>query len=139
MTAFDTDILSDLFKSRPSVVARMVTVPVKEQYVPVVVAEEILRGRLDAIRKAQGGKATWTLERAYEEFAKSLEDLREMQLLPYTAAAHSLFTAWRAAKVRIGTRDLRIAAACLAHGAKLVTRNAIDYGRVPGLILEVWN
>jgi tRNA(fMet)-specific endonuclease VapC len=50
-----------------------------------------------------------------------------------------LFLAWRAAKIRIGTNDLRIAAICLANQAKLVTRNARDYAQVPGLNLEVWN
>ncbi len=59
-------------------------------------------------------------------------------MLPYTAAADALFKAWRAAKVRIGTQDLRIAAICFAHGATLVTRNARDYTQVPGLILDVW-
>jgi tRNA(fMet)-specific endonuclease VapC len=139
MTAFDTDVLSDLFRDAPAVVARMGLVPPDQQFVPVVVAEEILRGRLDAIRKAPSAAANWPLARAYEEFGKSLADLRRFSLLPYTTTAHALFQAWRAAKIRIGTQDLRIAAVCLAHNARLVTRNARDYTQVPGLTLELWN
>ncbi|HET6573237.1 MAG TPA: type II toxin-antitoxin system VapC family toxin [Fimbriiglobus sp.] len=138
MTAFDTDVVSDLFNSVPGVVARMAALPAADLYVPIVVAEEVFRGRLDAIRKAQAGATRFSLEKAYEEFAKSLTDLRQFQTLPYTAAADALFKAWRTAKVRIGTQDLRIAAICLVHGAKLVTRNARDYAQVPGLNLEVW-
>jgi len=104
-----------------------------------VVAEELIRGQLDSVRRAQSGRGPVSLEVAYDYFAETLTNLRGARLLAYTAAAHSLFLAWRAAKVRVGTNDLRIAAICIAHGAKLVTRNARDYAQVPGLNLEVWN
>jgi tRNA(fMet)-specific endonuclease VapC len=139
VTAFDTDVLSDLFKNVPALLARIGAVPPDEQLVPVVVVEEILRGRLDAIRTAQAPGSRVPLERAYGEFEKSLADLERFTILPYTAAAHALLQTWRAAKIRIGANDLRIAAVCFAHGAKLVTRNARDYSRVPGLNFEVWN
>jgi len=35
----------------------------------------------------------------------------------------------------IGTNDLWIASACLAHGLPLVSRNGSHFGRVPGLTL----
>ena len=138
MTAFDSDVLSDLFKNAPAVVTRIAAIPVADQFVPVVVAEELLRGQLDSVRRAQSGRGPIPLEVAYAYFTETLVSLRGAQLLPYTAAAHSLFLAWRTAKVRVGTNDLRIAAICIAHGAKLVTRNARDYGQVPGLNLEIW-
>jgi predicted nucleic acid-binding protein len=34
---------------------------------------------------------------------------------------------------------MRIAAICIDHDATLVTRNARDYARIPGLTLDVWN
>ncbi len=137
MTAFDTDVLSDL--SVPSVATRVAAIPVDQQYVPIVVAEELIRGQLATIRAAQTGSGPRSLERAYAYLQETLIALRGFQLLPYTATADSLFRIWRASKMRIGTRDLRIAAICLAHGAKLVTRNARDYAQVPSLNLEVWN
>ena len=42
MKAFDTDVMSDLFTNSPAVVARMAAVPEGDQYVPIVVAEEVL-------------------------------------------------------------------------------------------------
>lgn len=138
MTAFDTDVLSDLAKNVPAVVARAAAIPVAEQCVPIVAAEEVLRGQLATIRAAQAGGGRRQLERAYDFLEESLTVLRDLQFLPYTAAADALFKAWRAAKVRIGTQDLRIAAICFAHSAKLVTRNARDYAQVPGLTVEVW-
>jgi tRNA(fMet)-specific endonuclease VapC len=34
--------------------------------------------------------------------------------------------------------DLKIAAICLAHDALLLTRNLVDFRRVPGLRVEDW-
>ena len=39
----------------------------------------------------------------------------------------------------IGPNDLLIAATALANGAVLVTRNAREFQRVPGLTVEVWD
>ena len=138
MTVFDTDILSDLADGVPAVVARATTIPRADQCAPVVAVQEILRGQLAGVRRAEaGGKVP--LPTAYQHFTDSLTALRQFRLLPYTDAADALFRSWRAAKIRIGTRDLRIAAIAFAHGAKLTTRNARDFRLVPGLDLDVWS
>lgn len=41
-------------------------------------------------------------------------------------------------KLNVGRMDLRIAAVVLEHHGNLVTRNARDLGRVPGLVLGDW-
>lgn len=51
----------------------------------------------------------------------------------------SQFERLRQAKIRIGTKDLRIAAICLATGATLLTRNLRHFEQVPGLIAEDWS
>jgi tRNA(fMet)-specific endonuclease VapC len=104
-----------------------------------VVAEEVMRGQLSAIRRAQARVARVSLEQAYAYLQEALSVLRNLQFLPYTTVAHALFQAWRAANIRVGTQDLRIAAICVAHGVRLVTRNARDYSQIPGLIIDVWN
>lgn len=139
MTAFDTDILTDLLKYVPAVAARAALTPVANQFVPIVAAEEVLRGQLAVIRAAQAGSARTPLVRAYSYLGDVLDGLRQMQLLPYTAAADSLVQGWRSQGIRIGTRDLRIAAIAVAHNATLATRNARDFRQVPGLALDVWS
>jgi tRNA(fMet)-specific endonuclease VapC len=138
MIAYDTDVLTDLLYGKPDVVARAAAVPVAEQMVPVVVAEEILRGRLDLVRRAEAGKARMTLEAAYELLRQAFLDLRQMNILPYTADADTHFSLWRGQKLKVKTHDLRIAAIAFAHGATLVSRNRRDYELVPGLALELW-
>jgi tRNA(fMet)-specific endonuclease VapC len=139
MTALDSDVLSDLLAGNAVAVARLAEVPPNELFVPVVVTEEAMRGRLDAIRKAQQGAETDRLVAAYAKFAETQRRLCRFQTLPYSHAAHALVTTWRGAKVRVGSRDLRIAAIAVAHGAELTTRNRRDFDRVPGLKLSVWN
>ena len=139
MIAFDTDILSELLDGTPAYVQRASAIAIADQYVPIVVATEVLRGRLNAIRQAEAQKGKLSLERAFALFEQSLVGIANYQLLAYTAGADSLFKQWKAAKVRVGSRDLRIAAIAIAHGVKLVTRNARDFALVPGLNFEVWN
>lgn len=138
MTAFDTDIVTDILMGATDVVARAALIPVQEQAVRMIVVEEIVRGRLETIRRAESGKTRFTIDFAYQLFEQTLMALRGVRFLPYTAEAETLLRNWRAAKVRGSTHDLRIAATAVTHPAKLVTRNRRDFEHVPGLSLEIW-
>jgi tRNA(fMet)-specific endonuclease VapC len=130
MTAFDTDILSDIFRGDPALVARASLIDASLQVVPVVVVEEMLRGRFATIRSAEAGKGKITLPQAYELFEQSFRALAAFRTLAYTEPADKLVEAFKKRKIRVGTRDMRIAAICIVHGATLVTRNARDYAQV---------
>jgi tRNA(fMet)-specific endonuclease VapC len=138
MIAFDTDVLSDLLARRPAILTRAVAVPTADQTVPIIVAEEVIRGRLNTVRQAEAGQGRVTLVAAYRRLEDDLIALRALRLLSYTDPADALFRQWRQQRLRVGTHDLRIAAIAVAHDATLVTRNARDYGQVPGLKLDVW-
>ena len=138
MNAFDTDILSDIFRGVPALVARATLIDPAQQVVPSVVVEEMLRGRFSGIRLAETGKGKLSLAEAYELFEQSFHALAAFRVLPYTDAADKLVEAFKKSKIRVGTRDLRIAAICIVHGATLVTRNARDYAKLPGLTFDVW-
>jgi tRNA(fMet)-specific endonuclease VapC len=138
MIAFDTDVLTEILLGDPAFVARAATIPPHEQAVPVVVIEEIMRGRLQVIRQAEAGQAKVNLPRAYDLFAQTLRDIQQVIVLSYTPQAENLYLEWRHQRIRVGSHDLRIGAICVAHGVTLVSRNRQDYTRVPGLQVEFW-
>jgi len=61
-----------------------------------------------------------------------------MSCLPFDEVAAAVFDQLRAQKIRIGTNDLAIAAITPSVNGILVTRNAVDFQRVPGLLFEDW-
>jgi tRNA(fMet)-specific endonuclease VapC len=138
MRAFDTDILRQILRGNPAFAERVAQIPVAEQSLPIVVTEEILRGRLNTIRQAEAGKAKISIEQAYQFFQQALLDIRELTLLPYNSQAEAQYQSWRSRKLRGSTHDLRIAAICIAHPVTLMTRNRRDFEHVPGLSVEFW-
>jgi tRNA(fMet)-specific endonuclease VapC len=138
MIAFDTDVFTEVLRNNSAFVARASAIPRDQHWIPIVVAEEILRGRLHAVRHAEAGRGAITIDRAYSLLRETIHDFRLIQILPYTLAAETQFQSWRSQRIRIGSRDLRIAAICVVHGAKLVSRNRRDFDHVPGLIVEYW-
>lgn len=138
MIAFDTDVLVELLRGNPLYVARASGILREEQFVPSVVVEEILRGRLNAIRRAESGKIKLSIDRAYALFEDTFRDFRTRRILAYTSQAEAQFLQWRQANVRVATHDLRIAATCVVHAAKLITRNRRDFDQIPGVTVEYW-
>ena len=59
-------------------------------------------------------------------------------ILPFDEAAARQFDNLRRQKLRIGSRDLKIAATALVDHALLLSANLIDFKRVPGLRVENW-
>jgi len=139
MTVFDTDVLSLVLFGNGTHRRQFYAVQAADRFVTVVNCEEVFRGRLDAIRQADTRKRLVEFITAYDELCSTIDQLGRLQVLPYSLSAHDLFTRWRAAKVRIGTQDLRIAAICVAHDATLVSRNRRDFDKVHELKLSVWN
>ena len=138
MIAFDTNVLTEVLVGNPVFVERIAAIPIYQQALPVVVVEELVRGRLNVIRQAEAGKSKISLERAYELFQETFSDARRLNILSYTSSAGSLFHQWRQAGIRVSTHDLRIAAICVAHDATLATRNRRDFENIPGLRVEFW-
>ena len=138
MIAFDTDVLTEVLSGNPAYVGRAAAIPLHEQAVPVIVVEEITRGRLNMLRQAEAGRANISLARAYELFEGTFADFRRLHILSYTVQAETLYQEWRQQGFRLGTHELRIAAICVAHSATLISRNRRDFERVPGLRAEFW-
>jgi tRNA(fMet)-specific endonuclease VapC len=138
MNAFDTDVFSEILLGNSAYVSRLSLIPSNQQAIPIIVAEEILRGRLNTIRKAEAGKSKINIDLAYQFFEETFRDLRRIQILSYTTEAETTYQRWRDEGIRVSTHDLRIAALCVVHGVTLISRNRRDFERIPGLAVEFW-
>lgn len=88
------------------------------------------------LRRAKDHK---TLARIYQRMTDTVTFLARIQIASFTQPAIARSEALQAMKLNVGSKDLRIAAIVLEEGLVLVTRNARDFRRVPGLIIEDWS
>jgi tRNA(fMet)-specific endonuclease VapC len=103
--------------------------------IPVVAVEETMRGWLAAIAKERLARRQVA---AYRELSSLFEFFATFLIAPFDQAAADLFDSLQSARVRIATRDLKIAAISLASNALLLTANRLDFEKVPGLRFENW-
>ncbi len=121
----DTDLLIDLERGAgiPSTEALLGN---EDRAISVVTVSELLHGAL----RATG--AVRTQRRAFIEHL--LGGLRAIPITEPVARVHAEVWADLSTQGRvIGAHDLWIAATALAHGLGVATRNAAEFGRVPGL------
>ena len=125
----DTNIISDLIRNPQGRAAnRLAKVGEKNVCTSIIVAAELRYGC------AKSGS---------RKLIEAVEDLlSEVSVLPLDAAADAEYgeirSALEAAGRPIGANDLLIAAHARATGAIIVTANAAEFKRVPGLKVENW-
>lgn len=93
---------------------------------------------LSILQRRRGADYAVLVLLGYELFANAIEDFRRFAIVPFDTAAQAAFDGLKAAKIRVGTMDLRIAAIALSRNLVVVTRNVSDFGQVPGLTTEDW-
>jgi tRNA(fMet)-specific endonuclease VapC len=103
--------------------------------VTIVTAEELMRGWLSLIHRQKQVRSQIP---AYTELQRLISVLGRWNVLPWDDAAVAEFENLRTAKIRVGTMDLKIASIALAHNATVLSRNRIDFERVPNLPVEDW-
>jgi tRNA(fMet)-specific endonuclease VapC len=81
---------------------------------------------------------TARVSHCYRMFEQVLIDFNAFHVLVFDAVAATVFDSLRAGRVRVATMDLRIASIAIAQDLTLLTRNAVDFGKVPGLRFEDW-
>ena len=101
----------------------------------VISAEEELRGWLAQIHREVDPHEQIN---AYERLRRRLEFFAGWTVLPWDSRAADQFVHFRRQRIRCGSMDLKIASITIIHGATLLTRNTIDFSRVPGLSFENW-
>ena len=103
--------------------------------VSIVSYEEQMRGWMEFLAKIPD--ITKQVD-GYSRLKKHLQLYCSVPLLDFSETAAEKFSDLRRLKIRIGTMDLKIAASCLCEDALLLTRNTVDYSKVPGLRFEDW-
>ena len=132
----DTNICDLVRTKDPTVMTHIRALPPDAKVVTTVVTfGESMGGWLPLCRRAATGAARAA---AYESLFKALAFYLKIEVLPFTKAAGIVFDQLRARDKRIGTNDLAIAAIALSFNGILVTRNFVDFSRIPDLPLEDW-
>ena len=138
MIVLDTDHVSllewDLDGSAP-LRERLADRASDEVFTTIVSYEESMRGWMAYIARA---KTVSQQVQGYERLRRHLENYRQIPMLDFDEGAGTEFQRLRRVRIRIGTMDLKIAAITLANGATLLSRNRIDFEKVPGLTVEDW-
>ncbi len=132
----DTDVIGFVQNNHPTVAEHLSSLSEEDWVVTTVITfGEDLSGWLPDCRRAANGAAR---SKAYGRLARGLEFYAAMICLPFEDKAAVIFDRLRAQKIRAGTNDLAIAAITLSVSGILVTRNRIDFERVPDLLIEDW-
>ena len=72
-------------------------------------------------------------------WVRAVRSYKRFDVVGYSVAAITRFQQLKALKLGVGGNDLRIAAIALEAGATVVTKNRVDFSRVPGLALVDWS
>lgn len=132
MLVLDTNTVSYYLRGDPAVVPRMQALAPDEARIPAIVEYELRYGfeRLPQEARRKG-------------LNRLLGVLQSLQVLPFDSdcAQHAarIRLGLEASGTPIGNHDILIAATVLRHGGTLVTRNAREFARVPGLQFLNWH
>jgi len=131
----DTDHLSLQQRNHPQVIARIAAMLPAELAITVTSVVEQLVGRLGYLNRCRNESE---IANACQLLRDTVFRLNQFQVIEYASDAQQIFESLRQSRIRIGSQDMRIAAITLSVGGILVTRNAVDFGKVPGLTIQDW-
>ena len=107
----------------------------RQVFTTIVTAQEAFEGWFALIKRHAPGRDQI---RGYAQFQHSMTLLMKLHILPFDEDAARCFASLQNQRTRVGTMDLKIAAICIAHDATLLSRNLVDFEKVPGLRVENW-
>ena len=129
----DASVLIDWERGRLDVAHRVASRAEEGFFLSVVTAGELLHGIHRATDRGIRARRSAFVEAVLGEFP-----VLPVEML--TARIHAELWADLAGRGElIGAHDLWLAATCIARGLALVTGNAREFSRIPGLELEVWS
>jgi tRNA(fMet)-specific endonuclease VapC len=139
MFILDTDHLGILQRHRSpeydQLVARMSTIDETDIYITIVSFHEQISGWAKYVKGAQDSSKVVS---GYQRLEQIIQDFATAQVLPFSTAAAEIFDDLKRKKVRVATMDLRIASIAIAQRMTVITRNTVDFSRVPELQFVDW-
>lgn len=139
MIVLDTDHLTFLERREggPShrLRARLDKLPLDDVATTIVNYGEQTRGWMSELARSRSQAQQIA---AYRRLSDQLRNYCRLHVLDFGDEAAVELQRLRSQRIRIGTMDLKIAAVVLAHDATLLSRNLVDFRRVPGLKVEDW-
>ncbi len=141
MYVFDSDTYSRFQQGDGKVTARSLAAPRGSVWLPAIVIEEQLRGRMSVLTSLNPkiAKDSQRTPAAYALLLKTVFDLNAFPHLSYTAEMETLYQSWPAAVKRLGTRDCRIGATAIIHDFAVVTCNLSHFQPMPDVQIEDWS
>ncbi len=104
-------------------------------YTTIVSFHEIVVGWTKYVKQSNNPQK---IVAGYSRLEQVLKDFSCSQVLPFSLAASEVFEDFKRKKIRVATMDLRIASIAISQHMTVVTRNTVDYERIPGLIVQDW-
>ena len=144
MMVLDTDHFSEFIKGEDSAAGSRLPQKLMQSgetfCTTIVTYEEQLRGWLAEIHRTKD--VTWQQD-AYLDLRRVLDSFRDWEVCDWevcdwSATAADRFRRFRSNGVLIGSMDLKIACLTLDLDATLLTANASDFSKVPGLNFKDW-
>ena len=139
MWLLDTDHLSILERGGSTALSlqlRLGQIQARQLGTTIINYEEQMRGWMSRLAQA---RTPQKLVETYARLQQHVETFRDTHIAAYDEQAAREFERLNQLRLRIGTKDKRIAAICLAHGDTLLTRNLKDFQQIPGLRAEDWS
>lgn len=139
MIILDTDCLSLLQRKRGDAYVtlfnKLSAFSPEEIATTIVSFDEQMRGWMSIVARS---RKTELLIDAYADLESFLEAFKRMRVISFDERSGMIFDDLDSQKLRVGTMDLRIASIAMSQDAILVSRNLVDFERIPGLIVEDW-
>jgi tRNA(fMet)-specific endonuclease VapC len=133
---FDTDHLTLFERNHPPILQQLQLQPKNAVAVSAVTVEESLRGRLAALARCRNAQDRIN---SYGQLLATIQVFSRLPLISWEQASEAEFQRLRSMRVRVGTQDLKISAIALANNFTLLTRNRVDFSRIPGLKISDWS
>jgi tRNA(fMet)-specific endonuclease VapC len=137
MYLLDSDHLSILQRQRgpefEALAKRCSNLKDENFFVSIISFHEQFNGWIKYIAQARDSAS---LVPGYTELEKVVDNFARAQVLGFGPAAAEVYDDLRKQRIRIGAMDLRIASIAIANQLTLLTKNTVDFERVPNLIFS---